>query len=79
MSVDKNYRCDLCRDRIGTDDMHNSATGLYWVGKTIEQREALSVERHLCIHCLSSIQAMPRRCGQGFECKGGPKCGSDHK
>ena len=79
MSIDKTYRCNLCRDPINMDAMHNTSTGIYWVGKVIEARPALQVEHHLCIHCLSSIQSLPRRCGQGYECRGGPKCGSDHK
>jgi hypothetical protein len=78
--IDKSYRCDLCRERISEDAMRNDdAVGLYWIGKIIMARAPLTVERHLCVYCLSSIQAMEKRCGQGFKCTGGPECGSDHK
>lgn len=77
MSIDRTYRCNLCRDTKGADDL----IGLWWKTwpKFWEERPAHDAENHVCMTCVSSIQALPRRCGQGFECDQGPKCGSDHK
>lgn len=82
MAVERTYRCNLCRDTLSLNPMAGKqAHGIYWnpwpagwISKAAGQ-----VENHLCAPCISSIQAMPAMCGQGFECTGGPKCGSDHK
>jgi len=83
MAVDKTYRCDLCGDTLSLDHASGGrrAIGIYWNvwPKGWLVKPAREVERHLCVHCMSSIQAMPAVCGQGFDCNGGPKCGSDHK
>ena len=76
MAVDRTYRCDLCRDTYRLDE--GRLIGLHWSDGWIE-KQARAVERHICCACLSSLQALGPRCGQGFECTGGPKCGSDHK
>src|SRR5258708_6934783 len=34
---------------------------------------------HTCARCLSALKPPPPRCGQGYKCKGGPTCDSDHK
>lgn len=78
MTTVRTYRCDLCGDSHKPEDL----TGLHfetfpargWIAKPARQ-----VEHHICTPCLSSLQALPRKCGQGFECDGGPNCGSDHK
>jgi hypothetical protein len=80
MAVDRTYRCDLCRDPLVMNDYaENRAIGIYWKGFSWEPRPAREVEHHLCPRCISSIQAFPAICGQGFKCTGGPTCGSDHK
>ncbi len=78
MSIDRIYRCNLCRDKHDRGEM----VGLHWQdwpGKGWVERPSHETENHLCMKCLSSLQALPQRCGQGFECNGGAKCGSDHK
>lgn len=80
MAVRRTYRCDLCGDGLSLDGQYGKqGFGLYWTGRAWEERPAAQVERHLCAPCISSIQALPPRCGQGYECDGGPTCGSDHK
>ena len=76
--IDRNYRCNLCRDAYPRDEL----IGLHWKdwpAKGWIEKPASQVENHLCVQCLSSLQALTARCGQGFECNGGPACGSDHK
>lgn len=83
MAVERNYKCDLCGNRVRLDPSAEGdrAIGIYWntwpKGWLI--KPAREVERHLCPICISSIQAMPRICSQGYECNGGPKCPGDHK
>jgi hypothetical protein len=85
MAVDRTYRCDLCRDVLSLEHMSSGrrAVGIYWQDWPKPSgwlvKPAREVERHLCVRCVSSIQAMPAVCGQGFDCNGGPGCGSDHK
>lgn len=84
MAVERNYKCDLCRDPVQLDAMAESrrAIGIHWSAWPAKGwliKPAREVERHLCPACVASIQAMPRICGHGYECNGGPQCGSDHK
>lgn len=83
MAVTHSYRCDLCHDPLQIDEWaeRNRAIGIYWQSwpRGWLMKPAHEVRRHLCPACISSIQAMPPICGQGYECKGGPRCGSDHK
>jgi len=83
VAVEKTYRCDLCRDplRPDMDAEGRRAIGIYWKGwpRGWIVKPARESERHLCPACISSIQAMPKICGHGYECAGGPQCGSDHK
>lgn len=75
--IDRTYRCDLCRDSYPANEM----IGLHWQSwpKGWVEKPAREVENHICAPCLSTLQHFPDRCGQGFECSGGPNCGSDHK
>ncbi|MDQ0082871.1 hypothetical protein J2W35_003230 [Variovorax boronicumulans] len=76
--IDRTYRCNLCRDKHERQD----TVGLHWQdwpAKGWIEKPSQETENHLCMRCLSSIQALAPRCGQGFECNGGPTCGSDHK
>lgn len=78
MAVTRSYSCNLCRSTArDIDDL----VGLHYEAwpKGWSEVSALTAENHICMSCLSSLQALPPRCGQGFECRGGPKCGSDHK
>lgn len=80
MAIDRTCRCDLCRDTYRLDE--GKLIGLHWSdwpAKGWTEKPAREVERHICCACLTSLQAFTPRCGQGFECDGGPKCGSDHK
>lgn len=84
MAIERTYRCDLCRDPVQIDEMAESrrAIGIYWKSHRPNGwilKPARETERHLCPACISSIQAMPAICGHGYECTGGPDCGSDHK
>lgn len=84
MAVERSYRCDLCRDAVQLDEMAESrrAIGLWWQdwpAKGWLMKPARETEKHLCPACVASIQAMPKICGHGYECEGGPGCGSDHK
>ena len=77
MTIKRTYACNLCGDTKETD----SLVGLHWetFPKGWKEASPRTTENHICIPCISSIQAIKQRCGQGFECTGGPKCGSDHK
>jgi hypothetical protein len=77
MTVTRTYSCNLCR---ATSDAHE-LVGLHWSTFPAgwEEKAAIETENHICRRCVSNIQAMKTRCGQGFECRGGPKCSSDHK
>jgi len=77
MTVTRTYSCNLCRDK---HDL-KSLVGLHWKDwpKGWEEKASSETENHICLVCLSSLQAFKPRCGQGYECRGGPKCGSDHK
>lgn len=78
MTVVRTYRCDLC----GDTHPHEQLVGLHWEtwpAKGWIRKPAREVEHHLCPTCTTSIQALAPRCGQGFDCDGGPNCGSDHK
>jgi hypothetical protein len=84
MAVDRTYRCNLCRDRLdvgpGSDPL-TRPIGLYWSASQNSwfEKPWREVENHICAPCLSSLQALPSRCGGGYECDGGPQCSSDHK
>lgn len=82
--IQQEYKCDLCRDPldVGFDAGSRRAFGIHWSdhpNKGWTLADPRKVERHLCIRCISSIQAMPAICSQGFECNGGQRCTSDHK
>lgn len=66
MSVDRAYRCNLCRTGeapIGKADLF----GIYWkqgaTRETIEIRGVREVEHHLCRDCIESISSfnIPKR------------------
>ena len=73
--IERNYNCDLCREYHDTNEL----VGIMWGGRGIEETPAHQTEHHLCFACLSGLQALPPRCGEGYKRKGGPKCTSDHK
>lgn len=77
MAVKRIYSCNLCREDRNPD----SLIGLYWstFPKGWTEKPAYETETHICLTCITNIQAMKQRCGQGYECDGGPNCGSDHK
>lgn len=77
MTITRTYSCNLCRDKKDTEDL----IGLHWIAhpKGWTETPPSQTENHICKSCLSTLQAMKWLCGQGFECSGGPKCGSDHK
>lgn len=77
MTVTRNYSCNLCRE---TQELRN-LIGLHWSAfpKGWEEKAPNATENHICKPCLSTLQAMNAICGQGYECRGGPNCGSDHK
>lgn len=77
MSVKRTFHCNLCRDQHEP----NNLVGLHWSSwpKGWEEKSPLETENHICMTCISTVQALPSRCGQGYQCEGGPKCGSDHK
>lgn len=81
MAVKREYRCDLCggtpRNMIGDPAL----IGMRWEsGDVIVEAPWREVERHLCAKCLSSLQAFRPICGDGIrDCRGGPRCPSDHK
>lgn len=77
MAVTRTFSCNLCRDKTEI----NSLVGLHWQSwpEGWKEDSALTTENHICVKCLSSLQAMEKRCGQGYKCGGGPRCGSDHK
>lgn len=77
MTITRTYSCNLCRDKHEPE----SLVGMHWNSfpKGWEEKAPRETENHICRTCLSSLQAFKQRCGQGYECRGGPKCGSDHK
>lgn len=78
--IDKTFRCDLCKDARPVFGSGSSMlVGIYWNGDGWVEKPRHEVEHHICCKCLSSLQRFEQRCGQGFECNGGPTCGSDHK
>lgn len=78
MSIDKTYRCDLCRDIHDPDD--GLLIGIHWDGKQWHETTCRDHDRHICAACVSSFQALETRCGDGVRgCRGGPRCSSDHK
>ena len=84
MAVDRTYRCNLCNDVLHThpgDGASRRPIGLHWQSwpKGWIEKPWRETENHICARCLSSLQALPPRCGAGYECNGGPNCGSDHK
>lgn len=82
--ISRTYSCDLCRMTFPSHELGGSSSrliGIYfepWPDSIIE-KPITEVERHICVKCLCALQAMPKRCGHGYECDGGPKCSSDHK
>jgi hypothetical protein len=57
MSIDRYYRCDLCNASVPKESLDKFLIGLYWIdhphGWT--QRDARSVEHHICQTCLNSL------------------------
>lgn len=80
MAVTRMYRCNLCSDAVRPQDVERRLIGLYWKHwpQGWEERPVYEVENHICASCLSSLQALPTRCGAGHECNGGPNCDRDH-
>jgi hypothetical protein len=75
MTVERKYRCNLCRDSINVE-----LIGLYWKNSMLVEVPFKESENHLCLRCLSHIQAFEPVCGGGMRgCNGGPECMSDHK
>lgn len=80
MAVRREYSCNVCKESIKNDPFSGfGGIGLYWMSGGWTKKNWAEVENHICIKCLSSIQQIPKMCGQGFECTGGVKCSSDHK
>lgn len=84
MAVERTYRCNLCRDSLSSDPFATPSArpiGLYWQSwpQGWVEKPPYETENHICVRCLSSLQALPARCGEGYECDGGPRCNSDHK
>jgi hypothetical protein len=77
VTVTRTFSCNLCREKRDLDAL----VGLHWstFPKGWAEKPAIETENHICLLCISDIQAMKQRCGQGYECRGGPNCGSDHK
>jgi len=77
MSITRTYFCNLCREKKEVENL----IGLHWNAfpHGWEEKPARETENHICKSCMSTLQAMEQRCGQGYKCTGGPKCGSDHK
>ena len=77
MTVTRTYSCNLCR---ATKD-REALVGLHWSSfpRGWTEKPAHETENHICLLCITDIQSMKQRCGQGYECDGGPNCGSDHK
>lgn len=73
--IERQYSCDLCHDKHDAREL----VGIKWSGQLIAESPSNQTEHHLCHLCLSSLQVLPARCGQGYKCKGGPTCDSDHK
>ena len=75
MAVSKRYFCDLCEAE------GENLIGLSWRGPLgyVQVSDWPEATTHLCPVCLSSLQQLAPRCGAGYECNGGPDCGSDHK
>ena len=84
MAVERKYRCNLCREELRTEpggDPAKKPIGLHWNSwpKGWTEKPWRETENHICIACLSSLQVLTQRCGDGYECDGGPQCSSDHK
>ena len=82
MAVKRYYTCDLCDDSPRKKvTLEPDLIGLKWVsGGVLEAADYPTVERHICVKCLSSLQAFEPVCRHGFSgCTGGPRCQSDHK
>ena len=73
--IKRTYECDLCGNTRQADEL----VGIVWTATIITEAPAHQTERHLCFNCLSGLQTMTPVCGQGYKCKGGPTCSSDHK
>ena len=77
MAIERIFSCNLCGDKHKADEL----VGLHyetWPKRWIE-KPARDTQNHVCHMCLSSLQKFTPRCGEGYECTGGPNCGSDHK
>ena len=70
------YSCDLCSAVI--NDINGFSVKCDQMPWTVEE---LGKGRYdFCAFCLSNLQEIiPKICGGGFECAGGPYCGSSHK
>ena len=81
MTIERKYSCNLCREQIPHDPASKfRGVGIYWISaQGWVEKSWRDTENHLCHKCISSIQAIRKVCGQGFQCDGGMNCQSDHK
>jgi len=79
MSIQKNYICNLCKDKYLPEELIGLYSKANIQGHIWVEKPARDVENHLCFKCLASIQALEQRCIAGFSCNGGVNCQSDHK
>ena len=75
--IKRQYFCDLCGSGVEMD----GCLGIRWErgGTNLIEVPSYESEHHICFPCVSGIQALAITCGQGFKCRGGTKCTSDHK
>lgn len=56
MTVERTYRCNLCRDEESGPD---SMIGLWWSGNHLHlKRYFKTVEHHICRKCYDAIRAV---------------------
>lgn len=61
MTIDKTFRCDLCKASCPPETLDSFLVGIYWVDHPIHgwtQKPAKEVEHHICKTCLISLQAI---------------------
>jgi hypothetical protein len=61
MSIDRTYRCDLCRKMYEPSE-HRGLYGIYWkqeaTGELLVMRGVREVEHHLCRKCIEDVAAL---------------------